>query len=335
MAKIAVINASPQVYNLATHRIKRAHEIMGDQATIALGEALFVPEIWKADKAYFSCIFTWDIKAMVRSVNLLKERMPVEIGGPAATAMPDYIEQQTGIRPAGGLDPRWEFIDGNDYQAVFTSRGCPRGCEFCIVSSVEGRKMIEYDTFPIPVGDNPWVCDNNLLATSWQHQQMVVDRLKGVKNLDLNSGFDDRIFVRDPEKYWALYSQLHLERWRFAYDKPDQKEPVTACVEFLHSKGIKYSAISVFCLVGWPGTTFEEGREKLQYLVDIGCSPYAMRYRPLNILERDYVPPGWDPKDMDLLFGYYNVPWIWRTTPFDKFRKSYKAPVDNRTELML
>jgi hypothetical protein len=250
--------------------------------------------------------------------------LPIEIGGPAATALPDYIRQHTGIEPAQGLDARFEHVPGDDYQMVFTSRGCPRACEFCIVQAVEGRKMIEYSQFPIPVGENPWVGDNNILATSWEHQQLVVDKLHRVRNLDINSGFDDRIFVKDPEKYWGLYSQLKLERWRFAYDKPEQKEPLTHVVNFLHSKGVKYSQISVFCLVGWPGTTFEEGKEKLQYLVDIDTSPYPMRYRPLDCLTRDYTPPGWNPEDMNALFNYYGVPWFWRKYEWENFKTNFK-----------
>jgi hypothetical protein len=195
--------------------------------------------------------------------------------------------------------------------------------------------MIEYADFPVPVGDNPWVGDNNILATSWEHQQLVVERLKGVRNLDLNSGFDDRIFVRDMDKYYNLYSQLKMERWRFAYDKPEQKEPLTACVNYLHSKGVRYSEISVFCLVGWPGTTFEQGRAKLQYLVDIETSPYPMRYRPLDSLVRDWVPPGWNPDDMDALFNYYGVPWFWRKYTWGKFNKDFKEISKQQNERLL
>jgi hypothetical protein len=333
--KIAIVNSSPEVYNLATHRIAHYHESLGDTVTIARGGALFVPDVWDADKAYFSCIFTWSLPDMVRDVNLIKGRLPVEIGGPAATAMPDYIIKETGLMPATGLDPRFEHVPGNDYEAIFTSRGCPRGCEFCIVSAVEGKRMIEYDDFPVPVGVNPWCLDNNILATSWEHQLRVVEKLKHVRNLDLNSGFDDRYFVRDPQKYFDLYSQLHLERWRFAYDKPEQKEPLTECVKFLHTKGVRYSEISVFCLVGWPGTTFEEGREKLQYLVDIETSPYPMRFRPLDSLVREYVPPNWNVTDMDVLFNYYGVPWFWRKYKWGEFLTDFKNIAKQQKERLL
>lgn len=333
--RVAIINSSPSVYNLAVHRIAHYHERSGDTVSITQGGALFLPEIWLVDKAYFSCIFTWDLPGMVRDINLFRQRgIALEVGGPAATAMPDYIREQTGVIPAVGLDPRFEHVPGDDYEAIFTSRGCPRGCQFCLVQALEGRKMVEYDNFPIPVGSNPWVCDNNILATSWHHQLLVVEKLKNVRNLDLNSGFDDRIFAHDPQRYYELYSQLKIERWRFAYDMPDQKEPLTKCVDFLHSKGVRYSEISVFCLVGF-GTTFEECQEKLQYLVEKGTSPYPMRYRPINSPLRNYTPPGWSDTDMDQLFGYYGVPWFWRKYAWGEYKKNFKELAIQQEERLL
>ena len=173
--------------------------------------------------------------------------------------------------------------------------------------------MIEYAEFNIPIGINPYICDNNLLSTSWEHQLLVTEKFRNVNNLDINSGFDDRIFVKNPDKYWNLYRQLHIEAWRFAYDSPEQKEPIAFITKWLNGKGINYRKIIVFCLAGGPGMSFSESQKRLQYLVDIGCSPYPMRYRPLDSLEMNYTPPNWHSKWLDLLFGYYGVPYIWRS----------------------
>lgn len=331
--KIAIVNSSPEVYNLATHKIYHYHKNLGDNVIITKSGALFLPEVWEAEKVYFSCIFTWDIPAMISDIKLLQEnKKDIEVGGPAATAMADYIQQETGIQPHIGLDQRFEHVPADDYEAVFTSRGCPRACHFCIVKSIEGTKMVEYDNFSIPTGANPWVCDNNILATSPAHQQLMVEKFRNVKNLDINSGFDCRIFVKDPARYYNLYSQLHLERWRFAYDKEEEREPVRICAEYLHSHGVRYSAISVFCLVGDSEDTFEKAKDRLQYLVDIDTSPYPMRYRPLNTLTREYTPPGWDGNAMNVLFNYYGVPWFWRKYKFEEFQADFKTIMSQQKE---
>ena len=95
-----------------------------------------------------------------------------------------------------------------------------------------------------------------------------------IRNLDINSGFDDRIFIKSPDKYWELYRQLKLECWRFAYDSADQKEAITGIARYLTGKGVDYRHMIVFCLAGGPGTSFADSRQRLQYLIDIGCSPY-------------------------------------------------------------
>jgi len=319
--KIAVINESAPTYNLGAHKIENYYRTRGDEVVSLKTADLLV---YDCDLALVSVIFTWHLPQAVKDINtMLGAGITVEVGGPAATAMSGYLEEQTGLKPHLGLDERFEHVPGDDYKAVFTSRGCPWGCKFCIVKDMEGLKMIEYEDYPIPVGKNPFICDNNILLTSWEHQVRFVERMKSVKNLDINSGFDCRIFINDMQRYFDLYSQLKMETWRFAYDKPAQRWPLKKSVDFLHAQGVGYRQINVFCLMGFD-TDFEQTRRRLQWLVDIGTSPYPMRYRPLDSLKSTYTPPGWGEKDQEMLFGYYGVGWHWKSFPWEEYKFQFK-----------
>jgi hypothetical protein len=328
--KIAIINSSPEVYNLATHRIARFHELLGDEVAIASG-GLFLPEVWEAKKLYFSCIFTWDLPRMVERINLFKQHgVEIEIGGPAATAMPLWIENQTGIKPHAGLDNRFEHIKG-DFKMSFTSRGCRNNCPWCIVPRIESEP-IEYNDFNIPVGENPYIGDNNLLMTSWEHQQSVVERLKNVRNLDINSGMEAALFT---EETYQLYSKLHLERWRLAFDSLDVEKEIERASAILRSHDVRYSNISTFVLIGFPGTTMEENIYRLEKTRALGMTPYPQRYVPLNSLVHKYTAKGFDNNELEKLRCYWVSANIWRSCSWDEYQKQYKPLIENGTSPML
>jgi len=305
--KIAVINKS-QVYNLACHKIKNYHLSLGDEVIMAEKVDLFCLQ---AKKAYLSAIFSWDVPNLVQDAQLLlASGVEVEVGGPGTTYLQDYIKEKTCLIPKCTLDQRFEHQPG-EYELTFTSRGCPRGCDFCIVKVVEGTKIQTYQDFPVPCGQNPMVGDNNILATPVEHQQMVVERLKHLPKVDFNSGFDCRIFAKKPNFYFNLYSKLKLKCWRFAWDHPEQEKPVEKVLKYLHWLGFDRHRVMVYVLINWPGITKDEAKRRAEKIISLGGMPYLMRYVPLNWLRRGYVAPGWREEDIEGLRLYYNLPQKW------------------------
>jgi hypothetical protein len=317
MSNIAVINCS-SVYNLGVEKIKNYHLKKGDHV-FARNSA----NRWsfQCDKAYLSAIFTPDLPSLCEEANKLKAAgLDVEIGGPAPTAMPTYVEQQCGINPHIGLDDRFESAKGN-YRMVFTSRGCRNSCQWCNVSKIEPEAR-EYDDFAIPVGNNPMLGDNNILGTSQKHQQLVVEKLRGIQNIDINSGFEAPLFTEDSYK---LYSKLELKCWRLAFDTKGKERVFTSAVNILKRHGVSYRDIIVYVLIGFPGTTFEDNVYRLEKARDLGCSPYPMLYRPNLIESRDYVAPGFETEQLKKLHLYWINAATWRSCTFKEFQLKHKS----------
>ena len=315
--KIAVINCS-RCYNLAVDKIANYHRARGDEvysgrwSSLILGEGRFSPTR-DVDKFYFSVIFTADIPVLIRQANLAKSwGKLVEIGGPAATFMAQYIAKKTGIYPRRGLDPVFEHVPG-EYELTFTSRGCPHHCRFCGVAQVE-PEAVEYSDFPLA----PMVGDNNILATSWAHQELVVKRLATLgQKIDFNSGFDVGFFH---EEHYRLYSQLRLRMWRFAFDTIAVEGEVHRVATLMRKYGLDRHQVMFYCLIGFPGQTPEECLYRLNTIRGLGMNPYPMRFYPLNSLNRRYVAPGWSEKVLQKMTIYYQTPSLWMVDTWENFK---------------
>ena len=319
--RIAAINCSHYgmksgniIYNLGVDKIAQYHRLRGDDVYVGP----WVPMLLQSEgKFYFSAIFTWDIPELIRAVNMVGDwGKDVEIGGPAATFMHKYIHKQTGIEPHCGLDDRFERVPGQ-YSLTFTSRGCPHRCAFCGVKKVE-PDALEYDDFPLA----PMIGDNNILATSWEHQELVVNKLVNFgREIDINSGFDVRFFQEEHKK---LYSHLKLAYWRFAFDSMEVEADVRRVAAMMRANGLDRHQVTFYCLIGFPGQTVEECLYRLKTIIELGLNPYPMRFTPLNSLHRNYVAPGWNEDLLQRMSAYYQTPYLWMVDNWENFRPGKK-----------
>ncbi len=340
--KVTVVNCS-RVYNVAAEKMAAYHLAAGDQVQLCRGlvgntgelrrrkAGLRRPgalDLWglEADLYLFSVVFTWDLPAAAAQMNLVKDRGIVRAGGPAATALSPWLERATGIRPHVGLAPDYDAVRG-PWKVTFTSRGCIHDCPWCVVPRLEGAP-VEFDKFvPAPV-----VADNNILATSWGHQERVVEalscgaRVDGVfypppRRVDFNSGFDARLFAVDPERVWRLYSRLELApAWRTAFDSMAVEKEVEATIRFLRRPETRLTHRQVMCyvLIGF-GDTPDEALYRARKVIEWGGSPYVMRYCPLSRTQRHYVNVrrGWTEHLLQKFVLYFNQPHIWRSVRWE------------------
>lgn len=221
---------------------------------------LFLPEI---DEVHVSVAFTYDLPHAYDLSEEWRHVAPVKIGGPALN------------------EPGGNFIPGRYLKPgyVITSRGCPNRCkinsiEFCSVPKREGKLR----ELPITKGNN--VLDDNLLACSKDHIIAVFQMLR-------QQPYGRPMFTGGLEakrlKPWHVEQlrDLHPKEMFFAYDTPDDLEPLVEAGKMLLSAGFTVTSHTLRCyvLIGYPGDTFAAAEARLQQVIGIGMLPMAMLYR--------------------------------------------------------
>lgn len=160
----------------------------------------------------------------------------------------------------------------------FLSRGCPRGCDFCIVKDKEGRCSVKVaDLSEFWHGQkNIVLCDPNILACrDWKDllQQLIESRAR----VDINQGLDVRLMT---EEKAVMLSKIKIPEIHFAWDRYEDKDIVLPKLKlFADVTGLNpktHNAI-VFTLVNF-STTIEQDLERIYILRSMGYWPYVMIY---------------------------------------------------------
>ena len=163
----------------------------------------------------------------------------------------------------------------------FLTRGCPRGCAFCIVGNKEGRCSTKVaDLSEFWRGQRKVVlCDPNILACrDWRDLlQQLIDA--GVE-VDFNQGLDIRLMTEEKAR---MIAQMRIKEIHFAWDRYGDKDKVLPKLKMfadvaspnIHKKQV-HNAI-VYTIVNFD-TTFEQDLERIYTLRDMGYWPYVMVY---------------------------------------------------------
>ena len=216
---------------------------------------LAMPEV---DEVHISVTFTWDRR---RAEQLFKEwqavGVPVKIGGVAYGCK------------SGAFVPGLYVKRGY----TFTSRGCPNRCWFCGVWRREGGLT------ELPIQEGWAVLDDNLLACSDEHVKDVFDMLdRQPRRAEFLGGLEAKIL-----KPWHAreLKRIKARRMYFAYDTPDDYEPLVQAGQVMREAGHTFESHSLCCyvLIGYKGDTFEKAENRLIQTVKAGFVPYAMLFR--------------------------------------------------------
>jgi hypothetical protein len=212
----------------------------------------------EADEIHISVAFTWDIQQAEQLYNQWKCVAPVKMGGPA------FNEVGSNFVPGMYLKKGY----------VITSRGCPNRCWFCAVPKREGFKLRE-----LPITDGWILTDDNLLACSKSHIDKVFDMLSRQPHKpQFTGGLEAKLLTPDVA---VRLRSLKPESLFFAYDTPDDLEPLQQAGKFLLDAGFTKASNDLRCyvLIGHKGDTFEKAQKRMGETWNAGFMPMAMLYR--------------------------------------------------------
>lgn len=310
--KIGLIDVDGHNYpNLALMKISAWHKRQGD--TVKWYEPLFdgYPKE-PLDRVYMSKVFTFtpDFEFSINANEIIK--------GGTGYFYPDGGEElQEEIEH---IYPDYSLYGIKNTAYGFLTRGCPRGCDFCIVGHKEGRKSQKVaDLKEFWDGQrNIVLMDPNILACR-QHPELLKQLIESGANVDLNQGIDARLLT---EENILLLKQIKIKNIHFAWDNPKDEEKIVPKLKmFKEMTGIRDREAIVYMLVNF-NSTFEEDLHRVYTIREIGMTPYTMIFEKEKTRKTDPVRR---------LQSWTNNKIIWYANPTMKFedfdRKKYRKEI--------
>lgn len=198
-------------------------------------------------------------------------------GGPE---LPGEIEH---IYPDYRLYP--EFTKDTAYG--FLTRGCPRGCGFCIVGGKEGHRSYKVaDLSEFWKGQKQIkLLDPNMFACR-EWPELAGQIIESGTWVDFTQGCDIRIMTEDMAGY---IKRMRIKQIHFAWDRYGDKDMIVPKFKiFKEVTGWDHHKMTVYVLAGYD-TTIDQDLERIYTLRDLGYSPYVMIYDKYKRKRKDDI----------------------------------------------
>lgn len=265
--KIGLIDVDGHNFpNIVLMKIAAYHKSLGDD--VEWYDPMFSGHM---DKVYMSKIFTFTDNYIynIDSDEIVKGGTGYfyPTGG---TELPEEIEH---IYPDYSI--YYDKIPATRETAYgFLTRGCPRGCDFCIVGKKEGRcskKVADLNQF--------WrgqkyieIMDPNLLACS-EWKDLLQQLIDSKATVNINQGMDIRFMTEEKAE---MINKLKVKLIHFAWDNYEFEtyEKLKKYRPLLKFNGRK---LRVYVLVNF-NTTLEQDLDRIYKLKELDYDPYVMIY---------------------------------------------------------
>jgi len=259
----------------------------------------------KPDKVLLSTGMTYWYRTVLEIIGVVKDVFPgakIEVGGIAATLIPEMFEQE-GVKVHLGkyrINPDItgtgsRFVNFLKFFPANLIEGCPNRCLYC--SSSIFYPKVRYMNLEKQVHDlENWSDVSDLTDVAFYDDALLLKKGKYLKT------FLDRL---DPNKYcFHTPNGLHLSevdeelceyfaRYNFSqlrfgfetafsrYDNKTDLKQFQKVVSLLHKNGFTSEKVGVYLLCALPGQSVEEVEKTIDIVAETGARPYLSELSPV------------------------------------------------------
>ena len=312
--KIGLIDVDGHNYpNLPLMKLSAWHKSKGDQVEwydtwnglFAPYDKVYLSKVFSFTEDYLQPIYAKEVHRGGTGYCITNENGREIFHKEQNHNLPDEIEH---IYPDYSLYP-----DYNDTAFGFLTRGCPRGCSFCIVKDKEGlcsHKVANLSEF-WNGQKNIELLDPNILASK-ECEELLQQLIDSKAKVNFNQGLDIRMIT---ERKAEMLEQIPIQMIHFAWDRYEDKEIIQPKFKlFREHSTVNFRYLIVYCLVGdRERKVLDSDLERIYWLRDNGYTPYVMIY------EKYQLPKG---HELLKLQRWVNNRFIFRSVnTFDEYKR--------------
>ena len=242
--------------NLSLMKISAYHKARGDTVQWANSLERF-------DKVYMAKVFDFshdDLQAYQTD-----ELVQGGTGYNLTSKLPAEIESQF---------PDYSLYNINDTAYGFLTRGCPRGCNFCIVGRKEGlqsKKVADLKDFWNGQKEIKLLDPNLLACAEWKN--LLTQLIDSKAWVDFTQGLDIRLMTTEKQE---MLNKVKVKMYHFAWDNYEFST-YQKLADYRQGFDIDGRHLRVYVLTNF-NTTHEQDLERVYKLKDLDYDPYVMVY---------------------------------------------------------